>query len=471
MERAKIIMDMFNLSTAVVKREFTIGKRAGCIIFNPDLSEGKLISSMLFGFDKTAEKITTADALIKTVLYSSEAETMDDYEEICYRLMCGDCVVVVDGLDKLIVANARQWTSRAVQEPPTETVISGPREGFTEDFRTSLSLIERRIHSRYLCVERMRIGRLSATSVAIIYVSNVAKKSVVAEVKKRLQNIDVDAIYDTHNLCPYLEYNPLSLFKQVGYSERPDEVASKLLEGRVAIMVEGSPMVLTVPYLMIEDVISPEDYYQRSAFATFLRFLRLTAVLVAIVLPGIYVTVQVYNYEIVPIQFLITLMNAVKASPLPPLAEMLLVILLFEVIREAVVRMPKVLGVALSIAGAIVLGETAVNAGILSSPSILISAISSIALFTVPNQFGSATLLRLAYTIVGGVFGLFGVMLASVFLIYYLSGIESYGSPYLSPLSPLVPSDLKDSIIKKPFFDQQKRPRSVGSSNITRQGG
>ena len=407
---------------------------------------------------------------VAEILFEAETELSDDVDACVNKLLNGDILLCMEGESEYLVITARSYTTRAVTEPPTETVMRGPREGFIEDLRTNLSLLERRLKTPDLAIEKMQIGRRTKTNVAICYLSSVAAPSVVKKLKRRLEKIDVDGIVDSHYLVPYIEEKPSSLFTQTGLTEKPDIVAAKLLEGRVALIVDGSPMVVTVPFVVIEEFQSGEDYYQRSTYSTFVRILRYLGMLLATLLPGLYVALQNFHYTLIPVRFMITLMTAIKGLPLSPLSETLFVLLLFEIIREASVRMPRAVGMAMSIVGALVLGETAVNAGIISSPAVMITALSSIALFTVPNLIGPTSLLRLAYTLIGGLFGLFGLILAVLFTLHYVCSLNAYDAPYCAPFAPLVYSDFKDSIERAPLPQMKKRPKSIpNNNNATRQ--
>ena len=228
-------------------------------------------------------------------------------------------------------------------------------------------------------------------------------------------------------------------------------------------------MVVTVPFVMIEEFQAGEDYYQRSSYSTFVRLLRYGGLLLATLLPGLYVALQNFHYTLIPVRFMITLMTAIKGLPLSPLAETLFVLVLFEIIREASVRMPRAVGMAMSIVGALVLGETAVNAGVISSPAVMITALSSIALFTVPNLIGPMSVLRLVFTLVGGLTGLFGLILTGLITLHYICSLNAYGTPYLAPFAPLLYSDFKDALERAPLDDMKKRPRSIPNVNPTRQ--
>ena len=439
------------------------------MLYNPDLTDSLLTGQIVRALEKCEDKKPTADALLESVVYIAESEVIYDAAEVQKSILGGDAVVIVDGTDGYLICSVKKWDKRAIAEPPTSTVMRGPREGFIEDVKTNLSLIERRLKSPSLAVEKMTIGRLSQTTVALVYLADVAAPEVVNAVRDKLKKIDIDALTDSHYIQPYLEERPFSIFHQTGVTEKPDIVTAKLLEGRVAIVVDGSPMVVTVPFMVIEDYQSSEDYYERPSLSTFLRILRLVSIFFAVLLPGFYVALQEYHYSMIPLRFLITVMTAVNGIPLPPLLEIMFVILLFEVIREASVRMPRAVGMAMSIVGALVLGETAVKAGIISSPAVMITALSSIALYVAPNQEGTLTLLRVAFTALGGLGGMYFMLVGMLYLVLYLCSIGGFGTPYLAPLAPFVPGDLKDSFYRASLLRMNERPKSIKNINPHRQ--
>ena len=367
MERADDILREFATPETIVKRKFRIKNRDGVMLYNPDITDSLLAGQIVRALEKCEAKNPTIETLLESVVYIAESEIISDPAEAQKSILSGDAAVIVDGTNGYLICAIRKWDKRSIAEPPTSTVMRGPREGFIEDVKTNLSLIERRLKSPALAVEKTTIGRISQTAVAMVYLSNVAAPEVVNAVREKLKKIDIDALTDSHYIQPYLEERPFSIFHQTGVTEKPDIVTAKLLEGRVAIVVDGSPMVVTVPFMAVEDYQSSEDYYERPSLATFLRILRFFSIFFAVLLPGLYVALQEYHYSMIPLRFLITVMTAVNGIPLPPLLEILFVILLFEVIREASVRMPRAVGMAMSIVGALVLGDTAVKAGIISS--------------------------------------------------------------------------------------------------------
>lgn len=440
------------------------------MLVHPDLSDSATVRAIVYALNNLDCKSASLGDIKSRVLLEYDINVVSDTEEVTHCLLCGDVILCLDGETNYAVINARSYTTRGITEPPAETVMRGPREGFIEDIKTNLSLLQRRLKTPDLAIDRLEIGKRSQTSVAVCYLKSVASAKIVKQIKKRLEAINIDGVIDSHYLVPYLEEKPLSLFTQVGVSEKPDIVAAKMLEGRVAIFVDGTPMVLTLPFVMIEEFQSGDDYYQRSTYGTFIRVLRYLGLLLATLLPALYVALQNYHYTLIPVRFMITLMTAIKGLPLSPLAETLFVLLLFEIIREASVRMPRAVGMAMSIVGALVLGETAVNAGIISSPAVMITALSSIALFTVPNLIGPMSVLRLLYTLIGGLCGLFGLILAVLFTLHYVCSLNGYDAPYLAPFAPLIPCDFKDAIERTDLPNMKKRPVSIPNMNGTRQG-
>lgn len=468
MVEADTFQKLFNEKCNVVRRDFTCGKKNAALFFNPDLTDAEALRQFIRAAGEGGRDLNAINA---RVIYISETSVTFDEHEAVLGVLSGDGAFVLEGEKGFLVINARKYDKRAVMEPPTETVIRGPREGFTEDIKTNLSLLERRFKNPSFCVERLTVGRQSNTAVAVVYLDGVAEKDTVDSVVKRIKEVQIDVVTDSNYLVPYLEEKPYSLFKQVGYTEKPDVASAKIAEGRVAVLTDGSPMALTLPFLLMEDFQSGDDYYERSSFTSFLRLVRLLALFLAVLLPGIYVAFQVFHFEMLPYRFLLTLTSAVKGMPLPPLWEMLFVLLLFEIIRDASVRMPRAVSMAMSIVGAIVLGDTAVKAGLVSSPAVMIAALSSIALYSSPNEVGTMSLLRLFLTVCGGLAGALGIAVAGIYVVHYLCGMQSYGAPYLAPFAPMIGADLKDGLTLTVRKNMKKRPFSIPTHNRMREGG
>ncbi|MDE5897584.1 MAG: spore germination protein [Clostridia bacterium] len=401
-------------------------------------------------------------------LTSPELRKEKAFDKLAKEILAGNPVVLWEGADEGIIAGTKKVFVRAIAEPPTDVTIKGPREGFIEDVKINVSLIRRRLKTPELKVEMIQIGRRSQTYVAVCWLEGTTPEKTVQAVKKKLEKIDIDVIPDSSYLTHFLAGRPYSLMKQVGTTEKPDIFCAKIAEGRVGLIVDGSPIALTVPYLMIEDFQASEDYYVPAARATFTRVLRIFSLIVAIYLPAFYIAAQLFKLQLFPIKLLLTISGSIRDIPLSPSLEMLLVLLVLEVLNEASIRMPKYVGMALSVVGALVLGETAVNAGFVSTPAIIIIAFSGIGLYAVPNLIEQTSVVRLAMLLVAGSVGTYGIILLTAFLLVYLVTAESFGVPVLAPFAPVVPHDLRDSLVKYNLGSLQTRPVTLKSKNRRR---
>ena len=401
-------------------------------------------------------------------LTSPELRQETSFELLAEEILAGNPVVLWEGADQGIIAGTKKVFVRAIAEPPTDVTIKGPREGFIEDVKINVSLVRRRLKTPELKVEMIKVGRRSQTFVAVCYLEGTTPQKLVDAVKEKSEKIDIDFIPDSSYLTHFLAARPNSLMKQVGTTEKPDIFCAKIAEGRVGLLVDGSPIALTAPYLLVEDFQASEDYYVPAARATFTRILRIFALIVAIYLPAIYIAAQLFKLQLFPIKLLLTISGSIRDIPLSPSLEMLLVLLVLEVLNEASIRMPKYVGMALSVVGALVLGETAVNAGFVSTPAIIIIAFSGIGLYAVPNLIEQTSVVRLAMLLVAGSVGTYGIILLTAFLILYIVTADSFGTPVLAPFSPVVPQDLRDSLVKYNLGSLPKRPIALKSKNRRR---
>ncbi len=419
----------------------------------------KALSSLEYPYLDKINAVTRPTTAIK--LNYSEDEAAQSVAD-------GDIVLIIDGAEGALVFSERKYQIRGIQEPPVSNVLRGPREGFIEDFKANCVMIRRRLRTPKLRFLNFKVGRLTNTVVSVAYLSNVADKRIVDEICKKIKAIDIDGIVESSYVAAFLEEGSQSLFDRVGTSEKPDIVCAKLLEGRVAVIVDGSPVVLTLPFILLEHLQASEDYYVKSFRATLIRSIRIMALLIAVLLPAAYVALQEFQYQMFPLKFLVTIMNSVYGIPLSPMFEMLLVLLIFEILSEASVRMPRYVGMALSIVGAIVLGETAVKAGLLSTPTILIISVSTIGLYCVPDEANTGSVLRLVFVAIAGLLGLFGIILGAILLTAYLVNLRSYGTSYLAPYAPALKGDWNDALFKASVDEMYDRPESIPNINKKR---
>ena len=415
----------------------------------------------LINFSSEIKGKDIVEVLNDRVLANQEVTVFYNLKSAVDKMLAGNTLILVDGADKILGCDLEKITVRAVAEPPTSVVIKGPREGFTESLKFNLALIRKRVKSDDFVVKMFELGKMTKTQIAVVYYDSIADKSVVNDVLKRLKSIKIDGVIDSHYLVSYLQRNKKSLFKQVGDTEKPDILVAKMLEGRVGIIVDGSPIVLTIPFILLEDLQNSDDYYSQPIRVTFVRALRLVGVILAVLLPGIYIALELYHYKILPTEFLITIMNSTQGIPFSPFIEILFVILLFEILYEANIRMPQYFGMAMSIVGALILGETAVNAGLVSPPAVMIVALSGITFYIIPGQASQFSILRLLGVIIGASLGIYGILLFCVFILSYLSNFDSYKSAYLAPTAPYIKEDQKDSYMRKTIDEMKKRPTAI----------
>ncbi len=405
---------------------------------------------------------------IKKLLASPEVKDGTKTEDAVKEISDGNAVLFVDGEKDFFIIGLKKPPGRTVAEPPTQVAIKGPREGFTEDIKTNLGLVRKRLKSDKLHVKTLKSGKQSDTSVAIIYIDGVCPEGLPERVESEINSRQIDVVPDSSYISQFISQKPRSLFKRNGTAEKPDVFCAKISEGRVGIIVDGSPIALTVPYMLVEDFQTVEDYYQVSYRSTILRILRLIALIVGLFLPAFYVSAQLFKIQLIPYRLLLKISSSVSGLALSPSVEMFLTLFLLEVLIEASIRMPKYVGLAMSVVGALVLGDTAVQAGIISTPAIIIIAFSAICLFTTPDLVETTTTLRWLFLIIGGSLGPFGVVLFTSFLISYLVSEQTYGVPLMAPFAPLIKSDLYDSMVKANMYNLKTRPTVFDSKNRVR---
>ena len=418
---------------------------------------------------KNAERLSSPylENLQNTVAYSDEIKVVP-IENAPGEIALCDIAFFIEEDDNAYIFSLRKPSTRAIGEPPTSSVMKGPREGFVEEIKTNTSMIRRRIKSPDLVMKSFQVGRYSATTVSVMYVRGIADENVVKTICEKISKIDVDGVVDSAYVLSFIQTRKNSFFLQAGTSEKPDVVSAKLLEGRIAIVVDGSPIVVTLPYLVFEDVQDGYDYYSGDWRASMIRVFRFLGAMLTIFLPGVYIALQTYHFQLLPLKFLMTLMSATTNIPFPPAIEMLLVMTLFEILNQASIRMPRYFGISLSVVGAIVLGDTAVKAGLISSPSVLVVALSAIGIFCVPDQVGAMSILRFLFLCISAVMGFVGIIILALVIIAYLASLDNFGTPYLAPYAPRISPDLQDGLMKADSSSMELRPYSIPTANRRR---
>ena len=382
-------------------------------------------------------------------------------DEVVEKILGGVVIVCLSNDERFLGVDIQDFLTRTPSEPPTSPVIMGPREGFTEDIKTNVTLLRRRFHSKDLVLKEQSVGTITQTKVILAYIDGIADEKIVNEVKKRIKKIKIDGVVDSYYLLTLISDRPNSMLKQVGLAEKPDIIAAKMLEGRVAILVDNSPIVLTIPFMFLEDVQNSNDYYTNYTYATFVRIIRVLGLFIAVLGPGTYIALELFHINILPIKYLITIADSTQQIPFTPFIEILFVDLLFQILYEVSLRLPSYLGLATSVVGALILGDTGVKAGLISPPTVIIVAIAKIALYTIPEQNAQTNVLQFVFLVLGASLGIMGIVGGMIFMFGYANTIENFGTPYLAPFAPFILSDNKDGLLNVPITEMNKRPKAI----------
>lgn len=400
----------------------------------------------------------TADDIMSRVVASNEARKSENLDEIVRELLCGDTVLFVDGCNCAIIIGTKGWKSRAISEPDSEKALRGPREGYTEDILTNLTMLRRKISTPDLKFKFRTFGTRTNTKACICYLDSLVDKEVLDELNRRLDKIDIDGVLDINYIIELIKDNPLSPFKTIGTTERPDVTAAKLLEGRVAIFLDGTPCVMTAPFLFIENFQAADDYYLNFYFASIGRFLRILGFLMSISTPAIYVAFTCYHRELIPTTLALSIMQSREGVPFPTILECLLMLIIFEIIRETGIRMPSSIGQALSVVGALVIGQAAVTAKLISAPMVIVVAVTAITGLINPKIKGATIVLRFSLLFAATILGLYGYGFLMVAALIHLFSLQSFGVIYTSQMSSYQLREIKDTVVRAPWKYMTTRP-------------
>ncbi len=472
------IRQILGKSNDVKIHEFRCGREgeySGALVFidglvdNSTITEGilkPLLSFRLADSHPSEASSSIFEELQQTVLCTAEMEVKESLGDLIAGCLTGNTVLLLNGVAKGILISTKGWDKRGVSEPQTESVVRGPREGFTENLRTNTALMRRKIKSPQLRMDHVIVGRKTLTDVCILYLDHVADPKVVEEVKTRLTELNVDSILDAGYIEQYMEDAPFSIFATVGYTEKPDVAAAKVLEGRVAIITDGTPFVLTAPLLFIESFQTAEDYYVRPFFASFARLLRYLAFFISVFAPAIYIALTTFHQEFIPTTLLLTVAKAREGTPFPAFLEALIMVFSFEILREAGLRLPRPVGQAISIVGALIMGDAAVSAGLVGAPLVIAIALTAVTGFVVPLQSDVSSLLRIISMALAAVLGGYGIAMGFIATLVHLASLKSFGVPYFESFA--ISRDMQDTMIRMPLWFMTKRPKDIAQQDVTR---
>lgn len=383
-------------------------------------------------------------------------------------LLAGFAVLFIDGSEKALAIEVKGWETRSIDEPKAESFVRGPRDGFTETIRTNTALLRRRIRTPNLRFDMLQIGTVTKTDICVTYIEGIANPAMVKEVTKRLESIETDSILESGYLEDFIKDNYWTPFTLLDRTERPDKVAGGLLEGRVAIMVDTTPFVLIVPVVFSEFLQSPEDYYEGHDY---IRPFRWFALILTLSLPSLYVALTTFHQEMLPGGLALSMAAGREGVPFPAVVEALIMEVTFDLLREAGTRMPRSVGQAVGVVGALVLGQAAVTAGIASPFIVIIVALTAISSFLIPNYSASIAIRYLRYPmlLLAGSFGLVGIFWGFMILLLHMASLRSFGVPYLYPITPSVPGEWQDVFYRAPWWAMDRRPLLLRSPKVRRQ--
>lgn len=468
------LQSIYSDCSDVVFRHFMIySSTKAVLIFIDGLSNIEEIDKSVLSplMELTEKHSLSLNELLEQKLPVSSISKVSTVNEVIEQLASGNPVILIDDQATGFSVGLAKWEKRSIEEPIAESVIRGPRDGFTETVTVNTALLRRKMKSPDLKMISLKIGRQSKTTVIITYVDTLADSTLIEEVRNRLERIEIDAVLESGYIEEFIQDSPFSPFPQVLNTERPDVVIANLLEGRVAILVDGTPFALIVPITFYSLLQSAEDYYQNYLISTLIRWLRYSFLLIALLLPSVYVAILTFHQEMVPTSLLLSVAKSREEVPFPALIEVLLMEITFEALREAGIRLPKQVGSAVSIVGALVIGQAAVSAGLVSAPMVMVVAVTGIASFAIPryNSAIAIRMMRFPIIFMAGTLGLLGIMLGIITIIVHLCSIRSFGVPYLAPLGPLKGRELKDVLIRAPWWSMRSRPHLTGEYNQYRQ--
>jgi len=469
--------DIFANDETIIYRRFRTGdpqSRACVLVFAEHMVKHEFLSehivrAMMQGpLPGGLHKDELITYVTEHIIHSNAVTVTGSFSKLSELIVGGRGVLLVDGCDLGIAVDAQGWAKRQVTEPPSENVVRGPRQGFTEDLGGNVALVQRRITNPAFKTKFMTVGTQSNTKVAVVYVDSVASQALVDEVIDRIEKIEIDAVLDSGYIQELIQDSPYSPMPTIGHTERPDIVAGKILEGRVAVLVDGSPFALTMPYLFVEAFQSNEDYYNHWVPATFHRIVRYISFFITTSTPALYLALISYHPQLIPTNLVISIAASRQNVPFPGIVEVVAMGLVFEILREGGVRLPRPVGQAISIVGAIVLGDAAVSASLVSAPMIIVVGITAVAGFVISPLYNTAVLMRLFLVLTSSILGFYGFVLGVMAIVIHLASIKSFGVPYLTSMTEFLGQNVKDAMVRVPWWRMNLRPKYVAAQDRKR---
>ncbi|WP_315117875.1 spore germination protein [uncultured Clostridium sp.] len=426
------------------------------VVYIDDLCNSSFISEYIIGpIIQEKDNIKDIDNLKKGILSASYVDDITNFNEAMLHILSGDVLLIFEYNEKVLYCEAKGFSKRDISTADTENAIKGPREAFSETAVDNVALIRKRIKNADLKFESFYIGKKSNTTVFMTYIKEVAEEDLIDRIRDKLKNMDPDFILDSNYISEQLS-STKTFFDTTGFSEKADIICSKLYEGRVGVIVDGSPFVMTVPYFFIEGFHAPDDYYINKYYSNAARILREIAFLISVFLPGLYLAITTYHFSLIPSVFVFRLAVSRAGVPFPSVVELILMMFFFAILREAGIRLPQPIGQAASIVGALILGDAAIGAGLASQIGLIIVAVSSIAAFLVPKLYSPSIAWSIIIILFSSLLGLPGFYIIMLTFVAHISSLDSVGYPYLYPLGTAKEIKLRDILFRRDLEDISK---------------
>lgn len=452
----------FDVSADLVIREVRVaGYDAALVSIEGMIDRHMMANAVVLPLLRLREGYPSAAALMQeireNVLGFVDLLEADTLEQLIELIVSGFAAVLIDGVPTALLGGLQAFMIRSISEPSTEVSVRGSREGFTEAIRVNISMVRRRLKTPQLTFEMLSVGTQSRTAVCLCYLRDRVSRRLLRDIRRRIQRCPLEMVLDSGYLQPFLEGKSHSVFTGVDTTERPDTLCGKMAEGRIGVLVDGTPFALVVPYLFSEHFQTMDDYTQHPLYASFIRIIKYVSFVISLLLPGLYVAVGTHHIDILPSVFLLSFINSDRSTPFSLTVEALLIHFVFEIMREAGLRFPKSVGHAVSIVGALVIGESAVRAGLVSAPMVIIVALTSISAFVLPGLYGSIATLRFAFIILGGSFGIYGLVLGTLLLLCSVCSVNVHSIPITAPLAPFSLKAMRDVLIRSDWRTLSRR--------------
>ncbi len=476
-ENIQLFKKLFSNDQTLMYRTFQNKQLAAakcCILYfdgmvNTEIINENIIQSILNAdLTKDISDLNLLEELRYKVIVANNVELSDDLDQIAVSMFSGDTVLVVDKYDKAIIINTKGWQTRSVSEPESAKVVRGPREGFTESIMINISLVRRRVKSRELKFKFREIGERTRTKTCICYIDDIVSKDILKELEGRLDEINIDGILDSGYIQELIRDAPFSPFETVGYTERPDVVAGKILEGRIAIFVDNSPIVLTVPFVLAESIQSNEDYYNNYIFSSINRMFRAMSLIMAVSVPAVFTAIVTFHQEMLPTPLLLSISASRQGVPIPTIVSIFIMLIIFDILREVGTRMPVPIGQAVNIVGTLVLGQAAVEAKLVSAPIVIITALTGIVTLMNVNLIGSTIVVRFSLLFAVFFLGIYGFIFGFIAYTLHLMSLRSFGVPYCLNIASVKNHNGQDIFVRAPWWTMTLRPKIIAARNLVR---